>query len=166
MNPSRVPYLLSRVTLLMLAVASLLAVMGAGAQGRDVEILSKADAVQLFAMPRSQWEQNVARAMGTGAARAAPRSKTGMVGMMVRTPDGLVTTRLEYPRGEARPASIHVFVVLTQAQLTESRAREVIEAAQRQLAPEFDVKGDMEPVPGGVSFFFTITERLDPATPK
>jgi hypothetical protein len=134
-----------------------------GAEPSDIEILSKADAIQLFGMSRRQWEQNVLGAIITGSATATPSSNTGMMGMTIRAPHGLVSTRLDYARGDARPAAVHVVVTHTPSQypgpLTDELARELIATAQRQLAPEFDLTGEMERIQGAVVFFYTITER-------
>jgi hypothetical protein len=42
---------------------------------------------------------------------------------------------------------------------TEALAAEAIAPAQQQMAPEFDVIGNMERVLGGLAFFFIISER-------
>src|SRR5687768_4676172 len=71
---------------------TLVAPSGIDAQRTDAEILSKADAVQLFGMSRAQWDQNVLAVVRTGAATAMPASSTGMMGMTIRTPEGMVGT--------------------------------------------------------------------------
>jgi hypothetical protein len=147
-----------------------LAVAGAGdhvrAQPSDIEILSKADAIQLFGMSRRQWEKNVEGAVRAGAVTATPPSTTGMVGMTIRTADGLVSTRLDYSRGDARPTSIHVVVTHLPHQhrgvFTDALAQELIATARAQLAPEFELTGDMERVQGSVVFLYIITEKLVP----
>lgn len=45
----------------------LLVISPSGAQRKDIEILSKTDALQLFAMSRQQWEQKVSAAVAAGA---------------------------------------------------------------------------------------------------
>jgi len=149
----------------------------AAAQKTDFEIMSKADAIMLFKMPRQQWQQNVASAVAAGKATATG-FQSNIIGMRIAAPPdpygcgkGWITTRLDYRNGDARPAAVEVDVAWPPGEgpsLADSLAKEAIATVERQMAPEFEVIGNFERLAGGQAFFFIITEtkRHDPRGPK
>ena len=81
----------------------------------------------------------------------------------MKTPEGYVITQPDYSRGNSRPAFLQVIVAYPPGgaipPFTDEHAAEAIAHAQKQMAPEFDVTGNMERVQGGLAFFFIISER-------
>ena len=130
----------------------------------EIEILSKADALRLFGLTKEQWLQNVRDAVAAGVATQTTEPQPSlMVGMATTTPEGdLLTVRLDYSNGDTRPAFIQVVVGYRPnraARFTDQMLRDVITAAQRQMAPEFEVHGSAERIEGGVGVFFSILDR-------
>jgi hypothetical protein len=156
---------LTRRSLAILAgLATIFGQSTSGAQQEtpaELEILSKVDAIRLFGLTRSEWLQNVRSAVAAGSAM-----QTGDaigIGMTMQTKDGdLLTVRPDYSNGDGKPAFILVSVGYRAGRanrLTEQGLRDAIAAAKRQMAPEFDVHGDIERVAGGVALFFTILDQ-------
>jgi hypothetical protein len=127
-----------------------------------LEILSKDEARQVFAMSRAQWTEHVRNLVAAGQAQALGRVESGLR-MATQTPEGdILMVQPDYFKGDSRPAVIHVTVGYRPPrarQLTEGAIQEVIAAAQRQMAPEFDVIGHHETAEQGLIVFFSITER-------
>ena len=139
----------------------------AAAQKQDIEVMSKADAIRLFAMSRQQWQQNVADAVTAGAATATG-FQSDLVGMTITTPEWMVTTRVDYSGGDARPRFLHLTVAYLPGSgptFTDAGAKEAIATVQGQMAPEFEIIGKFERLAGGQAFFFTIMET-DPRGAK
>jgi hypothetical protein len=146
---------------LWLVAASLFGVHSQGAAA-EIEILSKEDATRLFRLSRPQWLQEIRTAVAAGGV-----TETGgdprIPGMSTTTPEGdLLTVRLDYSQGDRKPVFIQVVVgyrppraalLFPKGDLTE-----VIDAAKRQMAPEFQVIGSSERIEGGLGLFFTIIE--------
>jgi hypothetical protein len=130
------------------------------AQRADTELVSKADAVRLFAMSRQQWEENVAAAV---AARLATRAESsGFTGMTMRTDTGFLSTRLDYSNGDQKPTTIQLAIGYRPEHawlFTDERARSVIAEVERQMAPEFEVIGDANRPMGGWMFNFFIIKK-------
>lgn len=153
-------------------LAAVLGVMAAvGGQGStsaqhrtpvELEILSKADALRLFGLTKQQWLQEVRAAVAAGSAMQTPTTSP-FIGMSHRTPDGdLLTVRLDYSQGDARPSFIQVVVGYPPARagiVTDRALQDAIAAAQRQMAPEFEVIGNADRIGGGVGLFFMILDR-------
>lgn len=140
----------------------------AAAQPPNIEMLSKDDALKIFAMSRQQWERNVTALVAAGAAERTYPSPLGLVGMVMNTPEGTVITRLDYSQGDARPAFAQMAFTVGpswSARLTEASALETIADIQQQLAPEFDVDGRVDRLSGGPAFFFIIRERAGARRP-
>lgn len=82
--------------------------------------------------------------------------------MSILTPHGLVTTRLDFSQGDGRPTFVQVAVAYPPGQrqpaLTEALAKEMMADVKRQMAPEFEVMGEIERIHGGLALFFIITE--------
>jgi hypothetical protein len=127
-----------------------------------IEILSKADAVRLFGMTKQQWLDNV---NGAVAARAAirPPGDPRMPKMAMTTPEGdILITGVDYSKGDLKPAFIQVTVAYRatrRPRITAETLAGVIEEAQRQMAPEFEIHGSVDPMEGGVGVFFHIFDR-------
>ena len=137
-----------------------------GAQQRapgEIEILSKVDALRLFGLTKEQWLQNVRDAVAAGAATETDRQPSRMPGMSTTTSEGgLLTVRLDYSNGDRRPVFIQVAVGYRPnraARFTDQTLRDLIAAAQLQMAPEFEVQGNAERIEGGVGIFFHIIDR-------
>ena len=142
-------------------LASSSAQQGAGA-GREIEILSKADTIRLFGLTKQQWLAEVKAAAAAGAATTTggdPRSP----GFSTRTPEGdLLTVRIDYSKGDDKPAFIQVVVAYPPRRrppLTAQMLTGAVEATQRQMAPEFYVYGSVDQIGGGVGVFFHIFDQ-------
>ncbi len=146
------------VSLILLLVTCL--VSSVGGQERDSDILSKADARQLFAMSKRQWEENIRGAVASGIATRAFGTPPGM---RVMAPGAPVTTRLDYSRGDAKPGAVQVLVEFPPGKapiFTEATETDMLAETQRQMAPEYNVTGRVDrPSAGGLTFYFVITER-------
>jgi hypothetical protein len=146
-------------------VAALLLLVASVAVGRagEIEILSKADAVRGFGLTRTQWAQEVQRAVATGAAHQTPGGDQHLLGMFTTTAEGdLLTVRLDYSQGDKRPGFIQVVVGYKPDRATQFDGQnldDLIAGSQRQMAPEFDVIGKAEQIEGGLALFFTILEK-------
>ncbi len=152
---------------LIVAAVGLLAAVGHAADAEqpapaEIEILSKADAVRLFGLTKAQWLREVRTAVAQGAATPTPQTSP-TVGMSTTTAEGdLLTVRLDYSQGDAKPSFIQVVVGYRPhraALFPEQRLPEFIAAAQRQMAPEFEVIGDAKRIEGGLGLFFIILEK-------
>lgn len=137
----------------------LLAAVGLGA-GPDpnVELLSKADATRLFGLSKDQWLQEVRQIAASGGARETPGDR--IPGVSTITPEGdLLTVRLDYSEGDNRPAFIQVVVGYAPARaalFNDGTLRSLVDAATREMEPEFMVMGDARRIEGGLAFFFEI----------
>jgi len=82
--------------------------------------------------------------------------------MSTTTTDGdLLTVRLDYSKGDRKPVFIQVVVGYRPHRATQFSGgdlSELIAAAQRQMAPEFEVIGNAERIEGGLAIFFSIIE--------
>lgn len=127
----------------------------------DLEIVSKDDAVRLFATPRREWEKNIDAVVTAGKGTRLSPSSSGLVGMAVKTDSGYLMTRLSYAKGDSKPDVIQLVIGYQpgQARFTDAQAQQIIAAVQRQLAPEFEVTGDFERPEGGSAFFFFISAK-------
>jgi hypothetical protein len=145
-------------TVLSLLCGSIAGVSTAASQS-GLEILSKADAVQLFKMSKQQWQQNVATVVAAGLGTPSPDGTT----LSVKTPTGYAITRPDYSRGNSRPAFVQVTIAYPPGgplpAFTDTMAADLIAHTQQQMAPEFDVLGNTERLQGGLVFFFIISER-------
>jgi len=107
------------------------------------------------------WEENIRGAVASGMATRVPGTP---VGMKVMAPGAPVTTRLDYSRGDAKPAAAYVLVEFPAGgtpPFTPSMDKEMLADTQRQMAPEYDVAGTVERLgAGGMTFYFVITERV------
>ena len=128
----------------------------------EVEILSKADALRLFGLTKQQWLQEVKTAVAAGLAIQTPTTSP-FIGMSLTTADGdLLTVRLDYSQGDARPAFIQVAVGYRPHRaglFTDRVLQDVIAATKRQMAPEFEVIGNADGIEGGVGLYFMIVDR-------
>ena len=157
--------MLRRLFVILAGVAAALGHSPSAAQQNEatIEILSKADALRLFGLTKEQWLKNVRDAVAAGAATQTDRQPSPMVGMSTTTPEGdLLTVLLDYSNGDRRPVFIQVVVGYRPnraALFTDQMLRDAIAAAQRQMAPEFEVHGNAERIEGGVGVFFSILDR-------
>jgi hypothetical protein len=141
----------------------------AAAQTTEIEMLSKADALRIFSMSRQQWDGNISLLVAGGTAMRTYPEASGLVGMLMQTPETTVITRLDYSKGDAKPALAQMAFTLPadwSSLFTDAAAETTIAAIQRQLAPEFDVHGRMQRLRSGPTFFFIITERSRPEAVK
>lgn len=153
---------------LLAAVTGLVAVLNLSATGGtqpagELEILSKADAIRLFGLSKSEWLQEVRSAVAAGSAVQTADQSPPIIGMTTTTTEGdLLTVRLDYSGGNRKPRFIQVAVGYrrkTAGKLTDGQIREAIAAAQRQMAPEFEVQGNADRVQDGVGVFFIIVDK-------
>lgn len=153
----------SVLTISVAVAAMLLSLIAALAQGGapDLEILSKDDARAIFAMTRSEWVENVQRAVTAGAARAMGRPESGGVTMVMTSQAGELFVRPDYS-DEGTPDFLIVTVGYrspTVEPLTDAALNDAIERAKRQMEPEYEVTGRVERLEGSLAIFFTITEK-------
>ena len=147
-----------------LSLAVLLGIGAASfAQGKpEIELLSKADSIRIFKLTKSQWLQEIRTAVANVGA-VATSGDPQMPGMGITTPDGdIVTVRVDYSKGDRKPTFIQVVIGYRpqRAKLfTENTVKDALAAAQRQMAPEFEVVGNAERIEGGLAFFFHIMEK-------
>ena len=139
--------------------------LGKAPRVERMELVSKADARQLFATPRTQWKENVRRAAASGIAVPLWQAGSRSFGMSVRADGGAVSTLLRYDAGEARPTAV-MFVMwydaIDEHTLTDDFAHRIIETVKRQMAPEFHVIGEADRSGDSVAFFFFITQLQPP----
>lgn len=157
--------LVRRLVAAIVAFVSALGLAPGHAQQRTnskSEILSKADAIRLFGLTKQQWLDNVKAAVAAGAISATDRESLAP-GMMTRTPEGdFLTVRVDYSKSDSKPTFIQVVVAYPpnrRPRITAEMLTGVVEAAQRQMAPEFNVHGSVEPIEGGVGIFFHIMDQ-------
>jgi hypothetical protein len=157
--------LVGRLVAAIVAFVSALGLAPSHAQQRtspNNEILSKADAIRLFGLTKQQWFENVKAAVAAGAVSATDRQSLAP-GMTTRTPEGdFLTVRVDYSKGDRKPTFIQVVVAYPpnrRPRMTAEMLTGVIEAAQRQMAPEFYIHGSVDPIEGGVAVFFHISDQ-------
>lgn len=153
---------LPAVGALGLVVACLWSVPTVGAQTQEIEMLSKADAIHIFGMSRQEWDRNISALVASGAATRTFPSASGLVGLAMPMPEGVVITRLDYSTGDAKPSFAQMAFTLPESWLplfTDTVAKDTIENIKKQLAPEFEVEGRMDRLRAGPAFFFIIKER-------
>ncbi len=160
--------ILHRWLVILAGFAAVLGHASSAAQQRtpsEIEILSKADALRLFGLTKEQWLRNVADAVAAGVATQTYRQPSPMVGMATTTPEGdLLTVNLDYSKGDSRPVFIQVIIGYRPdraARFADQMVRDAIAAAQRQMAPEFEVHGNSERIEGGLGIFFAILDRRE-----
>jgi hypothetical protein len=145
---------LARVTLPL--GMSLLVASSAGAQ-RDIQILSKDDAAQVFALSKAQWRENL---VGMEKARIGTRAGDAFTS---QTPAGTVTTLPIYSDTDARPSRLEVMVVMPRDRVTrfdDSMVADLMRDVRRQMEPEYAAEGRAERIEGGgMRFFFTVSEK-------
>ena len=112
-------------------------------------------------MTRAQWVVNVREAVIAGAATAMGTPETGL-SMAMSRPTGELMVRLDFSAQALRPDFIQVTVGYhypTAAALTDAALNDAIQAAKRQMAPEYEVIGNVERITGGAIVLFIIVER-------
>lgn len=132
----------------------------AQAGASDIEFLSKHDTRAIFAMTHGQWGDYVHRAVKAGMAKAMGSATSGLA-MGMKTGSGSLVIRPDYRSGEDKPLFIQVTVAYRSPKaetLTESALTGAIDAAQKELAPEYRVAGKVEKFRAGVAIVYVITE--------
>lgn len=127
-----------------------------------IEILSKDDAREMFAMTKQEWVVNVQRAVAAGVATSTGTPETNFGMAMTTMGTDLLLVTPSYGEDGRKPEFIQVVVGYrdpTAQHLSDAALKEAIETAREQLAPEYDVIGDSERLEGGASVWFIITER-------
>ena len=120
----------------------------------NIEILSKEDAREVFAMTGADWVENVRRAVEAGQAEAT--GTLGSVAMHVPTKTGFISIRPDHNgQSGSTPDFIQVLIAYRQ-HVSDEALLEAIEAAQNQLKPEYEVLASIEKMMGGVALFLTI----------
>lgn len=136
---------------------------------RDSDILSKADAIRLFSLTKQQWLDNIKAAVASKAATAVPGDPRMPKMAMSTSPHEFLIVGVDYSKGDGKPAFIQVVVGYRPTRrppMTAAMLSGVIAEAQRQMAPEFHVFGNVEDIEGGVGVFFTILDqRSGPRAP-
>jgi hypothetical protein len=153
---------MSKLTLLGILLAFLVWAEPAAAQTTEIEMLTKADALRIFSMSRQQWDGNISVLVAKGTATRTYPEASGLVGMLMQTPETTVITRLDYSKGDARPAFAQMAFTLPpswSSLFNDEATRKTIDQIKRELAPEFEVQGHMNQFRSGPTFFFIITER-------
>jgi hypothetical protein len=155
-----------RDTVLRALLLALLACAGPAARAvaQDVPpVVSKSDIRALFVLSKRQWQDYISRAVSTGVALRVPGEP---LTMLARPPRAPVTIRLDYPRGDARPATVHVGLSVSAAAapaFTEATTTQIVTETQRQLAPDYDVAPRVtQEADGGLTLHFAITDLARP----
>jgi len=132
------------------------------AQGKsEIELVSKADAIRLFKLTKQQWLQEIRAAVSSGQA-VATGGDPQIPGMSTTTPEGdILVVRVDYSKDDRKPLFIQVMVGYRQHRaklFTDGNVKDAIVAAQRQMAPEFEVVANADRIEGGLAFFIQILE--------
>ena len=123
-------------------------------------ILSKKDAALMFTLQRSEWNSNVEAAYKSGIAKAMGVAERGY-GMVTPHPSGFMIVSPDYSSA-GYPDFIQVTVAYRSPlaqKMTDAFLEEIILKAKTELAPKFEVIGDVNRLKGGVGIFFTIFKR-------
>jgi hypothetical protein len=137
-------------------VVVLLLVASVGAQ-QDIEILSKDDAAQVFALSKAQWRENLAAVVKAGLGTRAGDALT------LKAPKGIVTTLPIYSQTDTRPSRLDITVEMERedaARFTDALIADVMQHIRRQMEPEYLATGRAERLAGGrMRFFFMLSEK-------
>ena len=148
-------YLLALAVLLLFVPA----LPGTAQNAPDVDTaLSKNDATAMFAMDQASWNMNVVQAAAMGLAKAIGNAATGM-GMATTHERGFLLVTPSYSSPE-KPDSIQIMVGYqgeASTAMTDDNLHDVIEKAKIELAPEYDVTGDIDRFEDGAGVFFLVT---------
>ena len=143
--------------MIRLLVAVLLLLVSPASAQRDIEILSKEDAAQVFALSKVQWRENLVAVAKTGMG-----TRTGDA-LTVKAPKGVVTPLPIYSRTDARPSRLEVTVEMEREDVTrfdDAMVADVMQHMRRQMEPEYVATGRAERIQGGgMRFFFTVSEK-------
>ena len=123
-------------------------------------ILSKKDAALMFALQRSEWNNNVEAAYRSGIAKATGAAERGY-GMVTPSPYGFMIVSPNYSSA-GFPDFIQVTVAYRPPhaqKMTDARLEDAIQKAKTELAPEYEVIGNVDRIKGGVGIFFIISKR-------
>lgn len=123
-------------------------------------ILSKKDAALMFALKRAEWNRNVEAAYKAGFAKAMGVEESGY-GMVTPNPYGFMIVSPDYSSADF-PDFIQVTVAYRPPhaqKITDAALEETIQKAKSELAPEYEVIGDINRLEGGVGIFFIISKR-------
>lgn len=148
------------VLLAALLVLSATTKGAAQAGSAKIEILSKADAREVFAMSKTQWNENVRLAVGLGISGQVGRPETGL-GMVTRTEAGLLLVVPDYSSNDERPDFIQLSIGYDRppyVYLTDLELESAIQEATKQMRPDFEVVGGFERIEGGINVWFAIME--------
>ena len=139
-----------------LLVVLILLASGASAQP-DIEILSKADAAQVFALSKTQWRENLVAVVKAGIGFREGDALT------LNAPKGVVTTLPIYSQSDARPSRLEITVVMERKDVTrfdDTTVRNMMQHVRRQMEPEYVATGRAERIEdGGMRFFYTVSEN-------
>jgi hypothetical protein len=131
-------------------------VSAASAQS-DIEILSKEDAAQVFALSKAQWRENLVAVVKAGLG-----TRTGDA-LTLKAPKGVVTTLPIYSQTDARPSRLEVTVVMEREDVTrfdDAMVADMMQYMRRQMEPEYIATGRAERIlGGGMRFLFTVSEK-------
>ena len=129
---------------------------------QDMELISKRDAISVFAMSKARWISNVQTSVAAGQAQAVGTAATGL-GMATVTPDSYMIVQPDYLAGDGRPSVVHITIAYRDPKVSTvmkgAALNSAIEAARKQLAPEFDLLANSEQVQGRLVIHFFITPR-------
>jgi hypothetical protein len=154
-HPSTTPSSWPRSAAVALLLLILLVGVSPAQAQRDIEILSKADAAQVFGMTQRQWQDNL-----DAVVRAGVGVRTGNA-LTVKTPDGVVTTLPVYSRMDARPSRLEVTVVMDAtrtAHMTDARVMDLIRHVRTDMQPEYSADVRAERIAsGGITFYFAVS---------
>jgi len=132
------------------------------ADAQEIELLSKKDAQAVFAMTRANWISNVENSVAAGKAEAMGTPASGLA-MVITTVQARLIVKPDYTSNEQRPDFVQVTVAYldpkVSAVMKDAMLRSAIEAAEKQLAPEFSVIGNFEKIQGRSVIFFLIHRR-------
>ncbi len=134
---------------------------------RPIEILSKEDARSMFTMSCDQWNENVRQAVAAGISQASGDPESGLSMWIVTPQSYLLGVRPEYIEDSLHPNFIQVSVGYRDpvpTVLNDAALKQIIEVTKKQMEPEYDVIGDVDRVPDGISLHFSIFNKRSAKT--
>ena len=146
----------------LLSLFLFLLVTTASAQPRiEDAILSKKDAMAMFAMSKSKWNKNVLSAASTGQFKAVQGSG-GILGMGSRHPGGTaLLVKPYYDKGDKKPDLLQIITVFPlkfRFLFSKKSVDDFQQTAKNEMKPEYNIILIFKEEPYGFVFDFFIRE--------
>ncbi len=128
-------------------------------------ILSKADANQMFSMPLSDWKINVSEAKRLGIALPSEERDREYT-LVIKTPHGRLITTPQYSESDlSKPQKLVVSVIQTgnfskmMRELNDEELKRIIASWHQEMNPEFTVMSNIELSSDGNVITYNIFQR-------